>query len=344
MPRRSHPGLASLAFLAALTPALPALAQEGEGEPPRRRRPQNNEIEVQADIVFQAGPNKYAPDNVSDITVGYVWLPGGGLDKNDVVVPVLRKFVRQPLELGVRYNRHSDQFDAVNGLQLHGTYWPIRFVYVNPALGLEMNKVENDIGNTEGSYYATVVRAEAGVRVLELLQLGAFYHGRSLFDTDNSDVLAVAAQRTGGENWYGLSLGFATPNDRLLLTTRAGFRDTDWSFEGFHRGTVSVEGVFAEARIAYQSGPTMSWFLRTNVSQEDWNDQRDQGEIGGMVIPRNGQKDVVGIDTDLGFVFWFEGKWGFRVSFGGGYTNGVPVEEGRETGRIRFGVGFTNRY
>jgi hypothetical protein len=328
--------------------AAPALAQEGpQGEveePQRRRRPQNNEVDFQADVIFQGGANRYQPDNASRMSVGYVWLPGGGLDKNDEVVPMLRRFIRQPLELGARFERRSDQFDTVSGLVGLVRYWPIPFVYGQLELGVENDEVENDENQSEGSYWASVVRAEAGVRVLPLLQVGGFLRRRGLFDTDNSEELLVA-ERSGDETWFGLAVTGATPGDRLLASAYLGYRDTSWDFAGFHPGTLTGEGTFLELRLSYQSSSTMSWFLAGDVASETWNEQRARGVDGdGNTIPPRGEKDVLVTNVDAGIVYWFEGKWGFRISFGGGYTDALPVADARETGRIRFGVGFTSRY
>ena len=137
-------------ILATLAAASPASAQEtSEGEAPRRIRPQNNEVDFQADVIFQAGETRYSPDNVSHITLGYVWFPGTAMDKNDEVVPILRRFVRRPLELGLRYERQSDQFDSINGLLAHATYWPIPMVFVGGGLGLELDEPENAVGDSE---------------------------------------------------------------------------------------------------------------------------------------------------------------------------------------------------
>jgi hypothetical protein len=348
LPRHAAATFPVLFFAAAVFAARSgrALAQDFEGniEAPRQVRPQNNEIAFEADVVFQSGENKYNPSNESHLFVQYTWLPGAGLNKNDEVVPILRRFIRQPLELTTRFERRSDEFDSTLGLHVGGTYWPISRVYVQASVGGEWNEVENDASDSEGVYIAGVLRSEVGVRVLDLLQIGAFYNVRPVLDARGTDSLIQDAYRSGQDQWYGVSIGAATPDDRVLFLGRAGLRNTDWTFDGFRSGDVLVDGPFADVQLWFNLDPEKSLYARAFISNDNWYDSRLQpaDDEGNIPLPVEG--DGIATDVDLGFLYWFEGKWGFRISLGGGYAEELPVLGSRETGRIRLGIGFTTRY
>jgi hypothetical protein len=304
---------------------------------------QNNEVDVQVDATFAK-----AGDNDSDVTATYTWFPGA-IDKNDEVVPLLRRFVRQPLEIGGRLSRVNDVTDTITGLDGFAEAWLAGIGYGRADLGLEYDSVLNDPPREENAFLAGNVRLEAGVRVLSLLQLGGFYRYRPVLATfpEPNGLIGIVQERSGQTQEVGLGLSVATPEDRLYFQALAGVRDVDWSFTGRYTGDITGRAVFGQARLSLQLSPEFSIFARGQFDQTDWDNERSgQTEhTSDMATGRPAKMTRLDLRADVGIVYWFEGKWGFRLSLGGGYYDKGPLFfQDIESGLARIGVGFTTRY
>ena len=299
---------------------------------------QNNEVAFDVDATFaRRGQNN------SDVALTYTWLPGA-LDQNDEVVPALRTFVRQPHQVWVGLRRTGDSYDSVTGLHGGGTGWLGERFYGSAELGIEYDSVQNEIGQRiENAFISGNGRVEAGARVLPLLQLGGFYRIRPvLVPLPETNLVGDTIERSGAQQDFGAAIGLATPDDRLLLMAQLGYRVVDWRFTGSRNpGELGATGLVGALQTSYQLSSTTSLTLRGEVSSLDWENRRmgqeDINELGG-------QATVLSVRGDLGFLYWFEGHWGFRVSFGGGYVGEGPVEGSFESGLFRLGIGFTTRY
>ncbi len=323
--------LAAAAVAVAAVSASPVVAQA------REPQPQNNEIAFDVDATFGKSGN-----NDSNLLLVYSWIPGA-LDQNDEVVPALRRFVRQPSELNVRLQRQGDSYDSVTGLYGGGTAWlPGGTLFGSLDLGLEYDKVENEPFELENAFIAGSGRIEVGGRVLPLLQLSAFYRYRPvLLPLPETTASNVEVERSGATHEAGVGFGFATSDDRLLLGGGLGYRAIDWTFTDFHAGTIQGRALFASLRLSLQSSPKTSWFLRGEAATTDWINLREkQPDFTGLGTEGN----VRSLQADAGLVYWFEGHWGFRISFGGGYIGQGPLLASQESGLFRVGVGFTTRY
>jgi hypothetical protein len=304
--------------------------------------PQNNEIAVDVDASFAK-----AGDNDSDVSATYTWFPGA-LDKNDEVVPVLRRFVRQPLEIGGSLTRMNDVTDTTTGLSGFAQAWLGGIGYGRADLGLDYDSVINDPTGEEHAFLAGNARLEVGARVLSLVQLGGFYRYRPVLTTFPSPngIIGIVQERSGQTQEFGVSLSFATPEDRLYFQALAGLRDVDWTFSGHYAGDVTGRAVFGQARLSLQLSPQISLFARGEFHTTDWDNERQgQTGTGDMSTNRPAQMTRHDIRADVGFIYWFEGKWGFRISMGGGYYDKGPLYfQDTESGLARIGVGFTTRY
>jgi hypothetical protein len=304
--------------------------------------PQNNEVAVEVDATFAK-----AGDNDSDLTATYTWFPGA-IDKNDEVVPVLRRFVRQPIELGGQLGRVNDVTDTISSLSGFGQAWLGGIGYGRADLGVEYDSVLNDPPKEENAFLAGNARFEAGARVLPILQLGAFYRYRPVLTTFPSPngIIGIIQERSGQTQEYGASLTFATPEDRLYIQALAGVRDIDWSFTGRYPGDITGHAVFGQAKVSLQLSPEFSIFVRSEFHSTDWDNERQgQTGVGDMSTGRPTKMTRLDVRADVGFTYWFEGKWGFRISLGGGYYDKGPLFfQDVESGLARIGVGFTSRY
>jgi hypothetical protein len=303
----------------------------------REFQPQNNEVTVDVDANFaRRGQNN------SDVTVKYTWLPQA-LDRNDIVVPQLRRFVRQPLELGAKMQRAGDATDTVTGLYGFGQAWLADLLYGHAEVGFEYDQVQNEQLTIENAFIAGSGRVEAGVRVLPLLQLGGFYRYRPvLIPLPEQTMSGETAERSGQTQDFGGTLSFATPEDRVLLTATGGYRMVDWTFVGHDFGDVTGRAVFGSLRLSIQLSPRNSFFFRADATATDWVNHREKQSMTTM-RPEEMTRHELG--ADLGYIYWFEGRWGFRFSLGGGYFDKGPLfSQDLESGTIRLGVGFTTRY
>lgn len=328
-------------FLAAsLVAATAALAGSGVAGA-RELVPQNNEVNFDVDATFAKHGR-----NESDLNLAYTWYPAP-LDRNDEVVPMLRRFVRQPLEIGGRLGRVTDVTDEVTGLYAFAQAWLIDRLYARAQAGLEYDRVTNEMSRLEDAFVSSNLRAEAGARVLPLLQLGGFYGDRSaLIGLPDTTLTGVRTERSGQVQEFGGRLAFATPEDRLMLDVSGGYRMTDWSFVGNQAGDITGRSMFGTFRASLQLSPTASIYFRAEASTTDWvNHRMGQQEFIDQRPNGAGGNTRVDLRGDLGYIYWFEGRWGFRVSLGGGYFDKGPLfNQDFESGLARLGVGFTSRY
>ena len=319
---------------AALATALLAVPLAASGKEPQ---PQNNEVSFDVDATFAR-----ARQNSSDLRLGYTWYPGA-LDKNDEVVPALRRFVRQPTEIGVRLQRGGDAYDAITGFYGSALAWlPGDLVYGQVELGVEYDSVENELQRIENAFVAGVARAEAGVRVIPALELGGFYRYRPVLLTfPEQTLVGVTVERSGQSQEFGGRFGVGTPDDRLLLEGTFAYRMHDWTFEGQYPGDITGRALVGALRASVQLTSATSIVLRGEVESTDWvNHRAGQDDVTG----RGTEGNVLGVRVDVGYLYWFEGRWGFRVMLGGGYIEQGPLFQSFESGLFRLGVGLTTRY
>jgi hypothetical protein len=342
MPRLSSlPAALAAVIVLALAPA--ALAQTP--------RPQNNEIQFDLDATFMS------PNNASRIAIVYTWLPGA-INARDEVVPALRRFVRQPTELYAGAVRTTDTFDNVTGALVGGRFAPLggRF-YGLAELGIDYDTIENDPYEQEEAYIGGSARLEVGGRVLPLLQLGAAYSARSVLKAmPKSTLTGLRAERDGGAQDFDAVLTFSTPDDRLLLSAAVGWRDVDWTFAGPAPGQAIASGPHASLRGSLQLDFQTSILFRAFYSREDWENTRtvaspdpETPDFSDYLAkefraPNKPEGRVNVVEVELGLLYWFEARWGFRVSLGGGYSDAMPLVDSRDTPRFKAGVGFVSRY
>jgi hypothetical protein len=299
--------------------------------------PQNNEVEVNVDATFATQSNESLVDGV----YRYYVAP---LDKKDDVVPALRRFVHHPSTLFV----HGDRDSEVGGTSTYlggGAEWWLgdRAFVGGEAGGSYVDVIRDD--DAEGSYLDASLRAEAGFRPAELLHVSLSYKWTPvLYDLPPSGLPQSQAHRSGATHLALVGFGASSPGDTVLFTAHLGVRANRWSFAqpGYQPG--DLDGTFgvADMRLSYQSDREKSWFISLRGYYGEWNNQRDIDDISTIGGER--KKNVFGVQGDLGFVYWFEGHWGFRVSMGGGYDGRPPLAHEVERGLIRFGVGFVSRY
>jgi hypothetical protein len=317
--------------------ALVAVVAVPEAAHAKDVQPQNNEIAVDVDATFAK-----ARQNSSDVQASYTWFPDG-LDRNDEVVPALRRFVRQPLMIGARVERYGDAYDAITGLYGDARAWlPGDVLYGKLELGLEYDSVENEVQRIENAFLAGVARGEVGVRIIPALELGGYYRVRPVLTTfPDQTLVGVSVERSGQTQELGGTFGLATPDDRLLLEGSLGYRMYDWTFEGQFPGDITGRAKVGALRASLQLTSTSSIVLRAEVDSTDWvNHRAGQDEI----TERGTEGNVLHVRGDIGYIFWFEGRWGFRMSLGGGYIGQGPLFQSFESGLFRLGVGFTTRY
>jgi hypothetical protein len=325
--------LAATVALATLAPHLAAA---------KDITPQNNEVATDITASFAN-----TGDNDSDVSIVYTWYPEA-LDKNDEVVPLLRRYVRQPTEIGGKATINNDITDTIYGLHAFGQGWLGGLGYGRGEAGLEYDAVINDPDDIEHAFLAANLRAEAGVRLFGLLQLGGFYRYRPVLITFPNPLgsLAITQERSGNTQEFGGSLAFATPEDRLYLQGMLGYRNIDWDFTGQYAGPITGKALIGQAKVSLQLSPRFSLYLSGEFSNTDWDNER-LGQTGPppSVTGRPPKGTRIDVRGDAGFTYWFEGKWGFRIALGGGYYDKGPVRyQNYSSGLLRLGVGFTTRY
>jgi hypothetical protein len=137
-------------------------------------------------------------------------------------------------------------------------------------------------------------------------------------------------------------LRFATPTDRVLGWLRVGYRTTEYDFTGVQQGGLTTRGPLGELWVSYQFSSGFSMFLGAELRLEHWNNTRANYDF--FLLDPVRERDVRFFQGEVGLIYWFEGRWGFRFAAGGGYSEAAPIFLDEDTARIRLGIGFTSRF
>ena len=143
--------------------ASPALAQEL----------QYHEVSADADVSIESGTN------TSTAALQYTLTPEG-IDRQDEVIPSLRRFVRHPSSAFVRiFRKGSVSIESRTGVALGGVLHLFDGAfYAGGDIGLQRNDVLfDDFMGGEGHYDILPFHLELGGRPVPLLSLGAYYFG-----------------------------------------------------------------------------------------------------------------------------------------------------------------------
>lgn len=315
----------SLALVAVGLYAIPAAAREAE--------PQPHEVRIDLDI----GVERLA--NSASFDAQYTFTPSA-INRTDDVVPILRRFVRHPSAIWVRARRLGYTRESVTGGDVGGTL-QLGPVYASGEVGFEHDLVDYDPG--EHAYWALPVTLEGGFRPINLLSLGGYYSSRFVVGNSLDDVLVVQAERSGQDQKIGGHVAFATPNDRVYLNFWAWGRITDWSFEGFHVGDVTIRGLGAAIRVAFQLTSAFTIVVRGDLHRDHWVDKRMGDDDENYVGPDLDRK-VLGGSGGVEVFYWHRGRYGFRFGLGGGYEGAPPTFDNRETGILQLNLGLITRF
>jgi hypothetical protein len=246
------------------------------------------------------------------------------LDRKDEVVPILRRFVRHPSEVYLRFERLGSQSDSRTALVAGGTLQLLDGrVYGTGELGIAKEDIAYD--DNEGGYVDAPFRLEVGGRPLELLSLGAVYLGRPIVATTDPDAaFRIPAERSGTDQFFGGRLAYATATDRFFLNLTAGYRYVDWTFTGFHPGALTAKGPRVDLLLSLQTSRSVSWQLGLMAAREEWDNERIDDDDDDYV-GEDTSRTVDSFQGEGAFVYWFEGRYGFRLSLGGGFRGEEPI-------------------
>lgn len=336
MPRRftSVTATAGLAALASLVGLGQSSIAHAEGDP----YPQPAEVTVGLDAYFGTGRVNTA---AADFRFVRYLEP---LDKKDDVVPILRRHVRHPSLITVHVRRDGQTNDTANYLGAGGTFW-LGDLSLGGELGGEYVTVLNDF-DSEVAYLGLRTRLEAGYRLGELVELGLYYQLRPVIYNLPEAMPGIAeASRQGFTHDAGLSFAASTAGDEWFISGHAGLRVHDWSFSGgFQDGDLTATGVVADARLSYQTNRRLSYYLDVVGGYLDWDNQRFMAPDSPTNVEGELQRGQLTVIGQVGIVFWFEGRWGFRAGLGGGYEAAAPYPRNQDRGILNFAIGFTSRY
>jgi hypothetical protein len=307
--------------------AVPAAAQEL----------QYHEISAMADISIESGAN------TSTVDLQYILTPGG-IDRQDEVIPALRRFVRHPSALYVQLHRRgasaltTDTSFAVGGV-LHlfdGV------IYGKGEIGINRTLVAYD--ETREDRYDTVpFTLEVGGRPIPLLSLGAFYSGAPIIGSKPNDGALAADKitRDGNDHTIGGVVEFATPDDRLHVKVTGSFHIIDWTFTGPQPGDITVRGPGVTLKLVYQLSAELGIGLFGSFKREHWVDSRAGDED---IIGRDLDRQVKTLDVEGELVYWYRARFGFRFFVGGGFADAPPLLGQIYTGFGKFGGGIITRF
>ncbi len=310
--------------------AAPALAQEL----------QYHEVSAEADVSIESGTN------TSTAGIQYTLTPEG-IDRQDEVIPALRRFVRHPSSAWVRiYRKGSSSIESGTAVAVGGVLHVLDgALYASGDIGLQRNDVLfDDFMGGEDHYDSLPFHLELGGRPTPLLSLGAYYAGEPVIGSEpGTDIPVNQVTRTGGGKSVGGVVALSTPDDRLYLRVTGWYHFIDWTFKGFHPGDITVRGPGATVQTIYQLSAETGMGLRASASREHWVDERmldnDPAWIG-----RNLDRQVWNVEVDADFLFWWRARFGFHVFVGGGYMGAPPFVTVVSTGFGKFGGGITARF
>ena len=316
--------------LALILLASPVLAEE----------PQYHEVTADADVSIESGAN------TATAGVKYT-LSFGGIDRQDEVIPALRRFVRHPSAVWVRIDRRgSSAVESETSVNVGGILHLFDgALHLSGEAGVSRNDVLfDDFYGGEDYYDTATYHLELGGRPLPLLSIGAFFEGEPIIGrSSGTDVASEANTRDGGAKTIGGVVELSTPDDRLYLHLTGFYHTVDWTFSGFHPGDITIRGIGGSLQATYQLDVDAGVGLRTTMSREHWVDTR-MGDNDPLWLGRNLDRQVWNVEIDAEFTFWYRSRFGFRVFLGGGYQEAPPLIAVTATGFGKFGGGITARF
>jgi hypothetical protein len=305
----------------------------GAAAPAAARDPQRHEVRVDLDLGLEREAS------AADLDAQYTFTPPA-IDREDDVPPILRRFVRRPSAIWARVRRLGHSREPVTGAALGGVLH-LGPGYAGAEVGVEHDVVAYD--DTEHAYLAAPLSVEAGLRPTPRISVGALYSGRFVIGASPDDRLVAQAERSGADHRAGGRLAIATPGDRLFVDVSAWGRVADLRFDGFHPGVVTIRGLGAALRVAFQLGHSLSLGLRGELRRDHWVNGRAGDEDPRFVGPET-DRQVLGALGVLELHFWHRGRHGFRVGLGGGYEGAPPTVDSRETGILQISLGVITRF
>lgn len=325
-----------------LVVALILVAAVPEAEARRRRKNTKQSYELRVDLDIGIATEA----NASLFDVQLSWFMDTPLQHGDVVAPQLRRHVRNPNELYVRATREGSTLDTRTGIYLGGTA-NLGPAYARGQLGLEHDDVRYD--PVEGSYIATPIDLEAGVRPSSAIAIGALGRFRPTIDSSMGEMTGFQSEREGHELEAGGIISASTPNDSLFASLSVAYHRADWEFNGSILGggtdvggPMTASGLRGALRVSVQPRNDFSWIIRVVGSREYWDNNRANQDIIDFDPPY--ERWVYSVHAEAGFVYWHDKRMGFRVSAGGGYDSTRPHYGGQERATIHFGLGVNYRF
>ncbi len=310
----------------------------------REPDPQAHEVDADLQIAIQQSYN-----NAANIDAQYTYTPGG-IDRNSELPAVLRRFILHPSSVWLHIyhvgaTREVHQF-VTAGADLQ-PFGGVVYARVEGGVGRHLTIYDEPF---EYGYTFAVLRGEVGVRPLPQLTVGAFYRGEPTLGVVHGNNPTLEAERSGAEHRFGVTTTFATPDDRLYATIEAWGRITDWTFSNVpaDNGDITVRGYGASARLAYNASLTTTLQIRGNVARDHWVNTRpgdvNQSSTFGHYIGPNPDRQVWSAEGFADLLYWMNGRWGFRVSAGGGYLQAPPLFNTQATAEISVGGGIMLRF
>jgi hypothetical protein len=298
--------------------------------------PQDHEVRADLDI------SALTDANIAAIDAQYTYSPAG-IDRNDDEPPILRRFLLHPASVDVRVLHFGGTREAITSLRAG--------LELNPLDGMLFVAAEGGFGRHltpyaepfEFGYWFATVTGEVGVRPANWIRVSGFYTGEPILGPDRGEMSANQAERSGAEQRFGGNLTFVTPDDRVFTTLSGYGRVTDWTFVYTNPGTVSVRGIGASARVALLITPGLTFQVHGFVQRDHWVDQR-AGDNGSASIGGDVDRQVVRANAQADVIFWSKGRYGFRLSLGGGWEGAPPEIDARGSAVISLGVGSTVRF
>src|SRR5262249_38670336 len=161
---------------------------------------QYHEVSADADVSIESGTN------TSTAALQYTLTPEG-IDRQDEVIPSLRRFVRHPSSAFVRiFRKGSVSIESRTGVALGGgRHLFDRAFYAGGDIGLQRNDVLfDDFMGGEGHYDILPFHLELGGRPVPLLSLGAYYFGEPIIGAQSgTDAPVNQITRSGGGKTLG---------------------------------------------------------------------------------------------------------------------------------------------
>jgi hypothetical protein len=301
--------------------------------------------EVDGDIDL----NVVSLGNEAIFKLRYTFTPEG-IDRNDEVPPILRRFLLHPASLWFEIAHDGGTRDAITRVELGGELHVLDgHIYARTEGGLGRHLTVFDEPYEFGYWFATAY-GEVGFRPVNGIEIGAFYRGSPILGPDKDDKAAQQAERSGLEQNFGALVTFATPNDRIYATVSGYGIVNDWKFKTcvgcLFPGDETVRGFGGSVRVAFQLTLTTSLQLQGSVERNHWIDSR-VGEDAHFQLPLQNltlDRSVWSAVAEADFIYWYAGRYGFRLSAGGGYNQAPPLLNARTSGLLRLGGGVLLRF